>query len=338
MIVRRVLLCVVLLAAASAVRCGNSTSTTPSGTPTRIISITGSLAFGNVPVGGASTLTIGIANSGNSTLTISGVAAIGSTGSAGLSINPGSGTVAPGGTLSISVQFAPAAIQSYSTVITVAGDQTSGTNTINFSGSGVVPTGPLTSFGDGQRLVNTVIAPGIYYSVPPTGCYFERDSGTDGTPNEIIANNQLGSGLGQWIVEIKSTDVAFTSLGCGTWNQTPRSGLKSTITPGMWQIGSQIQAGTWTTNSVSSCAWERLSDTSAEPSAILANNFASSAGLQTVTILPSDAAFDATVQCGTWVRSSSAATEEIAGQTMTFAEIAANRDLARAQWPRRPHR
>ncbi len=105
---------------------------TPPPSPTRIISLSGNLAFGSVAVGSTATRTLTIANSGTSTLTWTGI----STGSAALTANPTSGAVAAGGSQAVTLAFAPTAVQSYNGTVTVTGDQTSGTNTTTVSGSG----------------------------------------------------------------------------------------------------------------------------------------------------------------------------------------------------------
>ncbi|MCH2253437.1 MAG: choice-of-anchor D domain-containing protein, partial [Vicinamibacterales bacterium] len=106
------------------------TQTTP--TPTRIIGLSGNLAFGDVQVGTSATTTLTLSNSGNSTLTWSGL----STGDAVFEDYPPSGTVAAGASQDITLTFTPAAATSYSSTLTVTSDATSGTNTITVSGTG----------------------------------------------------------------------------------------------------------------------------------------------------------------------------------------------------------
>ena len=117
---------------------GNSSSSTPTPTPTpsRVIGLSGNLAFGNVAVGQNASSTLTITNSGNSTLTVSGM-----TGPGGgvYTSSFTSGTIAAGGSQPSTIRFAPTAGQTYSGTLTVTGDQTSGTNTISVSGAGAVP-------------------------------------------------------------------------------------------------------------------------------------------------------------------------------------------------------
>lgn len=128
---KRILAVLVLISAAG---CGGSSSPaapTFSGAVTRTITISGSLNYGTVVVGDVRTdgqFTIG--NTGNSNLTISGM---GSPCGGFFTANWLSGTISPGGSQVVNVRFAPTAVQDCSGVVTVNGDQTSGTNTVPLS-------------------------------------------------------------------------------------------------------------------------------------------------------------------------------------------------------------
>jgi hypothetical protein len=97
------------------------------------------LTFGNVPVGQSSTSTLTITNTGNAVLTLTGLTAPGGVYTA----NPAGMTVAAGGSLPVTIQFAPVAAVNYGGTLTISGDQTSGTNTLPVSGTGV--TAPVTT-------------------------------------------------------------------------------------------------------------------------------------------------------------------------------------------------
>jgi hypothetical protein len=79
-------------------------------------------------------LTLIISNLGNSPLAVSGMTLPG-----GNVYSPGfsGGTIQPGASRPVAITFAPPAAQSYSGVLTVNGDQTSGDNTIAVSGTGL---------------------------------------------------------------------------------------------------------------------------------------------------------------------------------------------------------
>src|SRR5262249_42509803 len=92
---------------------GGSSPTSPTNNtpaPTRIINVTGNLTYGQVIVGDVRTDgVITISNTGNATLTISGI-----TGPCGsfFTVSWASGTIAPGGSQTVNVRFAPTAVQS----------------------------------------------------------------------------------------------------------------------------------------------------------------------------------------------------------------------------------
>jgi hypothetical protein len=111
--------------------------------PTKIIALTGNLAFGNVTVGSTATQSFTIQNSGTATLTITALSALGGTGATAFTSSWSSGVIPSGGTQAVSVQFTPPAAQYYDHVLTAIGDQTSGNNGINVSGTGIrVPPPP----------------------------------------------------------------------------------------------------------------------------------------------------------------------------------------------------
>jgi hypothetical protein len=105
---------------------------------TRIIGLSGNLAFGGVLVGSSANAVLTIANTGNSALTVSGIVV--SSALVGVSsASWTSGTIAAGASQQVIVQFAPTANVSYSGTLTVMSDATGGTNTISMSGVGTSP-------------------------------------------------------------------------------------------------------------------------------------------------------------------------------------------------------
>jgi hypothetical protein len=305
----------VALVLTQSLACGSKggTPTTPS-TPvpvasTRIINVFGSMTFGAIDVGSSFSNTLAIQNQGNASLTITGI-----TGSNGITavttVSWSGGTIAPGATQNVTVKFTPAATTSYTGTITVNGDQTSGTNTIAFSGSGVPPPGGATSFGTGQFRVGTDITAGRFFTDPPASCYWERQSGFGGTFSEIVANDFVSYDAGQLIVDIAGSDKGFKSDACGTWlRDSPRRGFSTNITPGMWLVGSQIAPGTYRIGGGAGCYWERLRGFSGNFGDIIANNFSSTATVQFVTISGGDVGFNNDGDCGTWAPSATIAQE-----------------------------
>ena len=78
-----------------------------------------------------------------------------------------------------------------------------------------LPTIMVASFGSGDWVVGQDIAPGRYATDGTGGnCYWERASGFTHNADEVITNDLQS---GRAIVEIKASDVRFTSRDCGTW-------------------------------------------------------------------------------------------------------------------------
>jgi hypothetical protein len=132
----------VFVLAVSVASCGDDPSPTqpttpPAPTQTRVISVFGSMNFGAVQLGSSVVNTLTVQNSGNDTLTVTGM-----TGSGGITAvtqaSPTSFSVSPGGKLDVIVRFAPTLPIDYSGTISVNGNHTAGTNTIAFSGSGTL--------------------------------------------------------------------------------------------------------------------------------------------------------------------------------------------------------
>ena len=87
------------------------------------------------------------------------------------------------------------------------------------------PTGPWTSFGDGQYEVGNqpgMVKPGKYRTTVPTGrhCYWERQSNLSGGLEAIIANDNVNPGS-PVVLTILATDKGFKSDGCGEWKLAP---------------------------------------------------------------------------------------------------------------------
>ena len=106
----------------------------------RAISLsTTSLNFGNEVVGGTSTLAVSVKNTGNSSLTISGVSIAGT----GFSLSSGTAgaTLAAGQTADLNVVFSPKATGSASGKITITSNASSTASTITVAGTGVSSAG-----------------------------------------------------------------------------------------------------------------------------------------------------------------------------------------------------
>jgi hypothetical protein len=166
------------------------------------------------------------------------------------------------------------------------------------------PTAPRMQFGPGQYRVGVDIPAGRYYNDPAGGCHFQRLRGFGGTGSDVIVETAVDFDAGQWIVDLLPTDAGFqTVANCNVWFTTPRRGLLTSITAGMWIVGAQITPGTYRTETAAQgCFWQRVSSFTGAGDAVLANGLATSAGPQLVTIASTDAGFSTNVECGTWSR------------------------------------
>lgn len=156
------------------------------------------------------------------------------------------------------------------------------------------------SFKDGTWQVGTNIQPGIYRTEGSIFCYWERLSGFGGTIDEIISNETLS---GPGVVLILPSDAGFSSSGCGTWILQTEQIIAATVPQssfgdGIWRVGIDIQAGTYSTDGSDFCYWERSSGFGGTINEIISNETLTGPGVLTVS--PSDAGISSS-GCGTWV-------------------------------------
>lgn len=153
--------------------------------------------------------------------------------------------------------------------------------------------------GDGIWLVGPDIKPGIYVAPDAPGCYWERLSGLSGEFADLITNSNVS---GQAVVEVRKSDTAFSSSGCGTWvkvSKVPKAPQQSVHEDGVWLVGRQLAPGTYRSPGGSGCYWERLSGLSGDFEDLIVNRHAR--GPSVVEIKPTDAGFS-TTGCGIWRR------------------------------------
>ncbi len=96
----------------------------------RLVALSGNLAFGSFNVGSVAQATLTIGNTGNSPLTVTGISV--PTGFSGSF----SGTVAPGASQNVAISFTPTSATNYGGNITVNSNATGGASTIAVSGTG----------------------------------------------------------------------------------------------------------------------------------------------------------------------------------------------------------
>jgi hypothetical protein len=107
---------------------------------TRVIGVSGDLAFGSVTVGTSTQRIMTISNGGNSDLSVSSISY-----PTGFSVW-WSGTIAAGNSADVSVSFIPQAVANYGGAVTINSDATSGDNTLAVSGTGFSCIQSLSSF------------------------------------------------------------------------------------------------------------------------------------------------------------------------------------------------
>jgi hypothetical protein len=151
------------------------------------------------------------------------------------------------------------------------------------------------TFGDGTWRVGSQVTPGTYRT-RQTGpsCYWARLSGFGGTTGDIIANN---FGTGYQAVTISASDAGFQTQGCGTWTSNLSATGAWPRTDGVFIVGTDVSARTYSAPGGSSCYWARLSGFGGTVWDIIANDFGSTHVV--VTIAPGDVGFE-TSNCGTW--------------------------------------
>ena len=132
---------------------------------------------------------------------------------------------------------------------------------------------------------------------------WKRLSGFSGASSDTIEWGVYVDG--NVIVEISPTDVGFSSDDdCGTWNLVDVGSLSSvsTITTGLWAVGSEIAPGTWRTTGVENCVWKRLSGFSGASSDTIEWGVYVD-GNVIVEISPTDVGFSSDDDCGHLVAS-----------------------------------
>ncbi len=115
-----------------------ATTPPPAPSPTRVINVSGNLAFGEVSVGSSRSATITISNSGNSVLTVTSLSASGGIASQSAA-SWTSGQIQAGSSQAVTITFQPTTAGTYTGTLTVVADHTSGSNSISISGSAIQP-------------------------------------------------------------------------------------------------------------------------------------------------------------------------------------------------------
>jgi len=188
------------------------TATFALGDPTRIIALSGSLAFGTVNIGQSASATFTITNNGNSTLTITGMTAPAGGAYAGTWT---SGTIPAGASQLVTIIFTPAAAQSYNGTLTVTGDQTSGTNTLPISGTGAgTATGSAKYDGTYDFLFKSPAPGGATVSNNSARYFIIKNGSISSTDGAITSGTVDASG------NVRFTSVCPINNSVATWTGT----------------------------------------------------------------------------------------------------------------------
>ena len=196
--------------------------------PTRIISVSGNLAFGNVTVNSSAQSTMTINNTGNSTMTVSSIGyPSGFSGS-------WSGTIVAGSSQDVTVTFSPTSATSYGGTVTVYSDMTSGVNTISASGTGTVVTATRIISLSGNLAFGNV------------------------TVNSSAQSTMTINNTGNSTMTVSS--ISFPSGFSGSWSGTIAAGNSQNVTVTFSPTSETSYSGTMTVNSDATSGVNTISD------------------------------------------------------------------------------
>lgn len=158
-------------------------------TATRTLTATPtSLNFGNEPVGSANTLSVSLKNTGNSSITISGVSPTAMDVVAGGGIS--GATLAPGQTATLSVTFAPKQAETMSGTVKISSNATGSPTSVGVAGVGVASTGHSVTLNWVASTSPNVSGYNVYRATGVTGAYAKLTaspvSGTKYTDTSVV--------------------------------------------------------------------------------------------------------------------------------------------------------
>jgi hypothetical protein len=276
--------------------CSKDTPASP--TPTSSITLSGNMNFGSVTVGqtGASTLTI--SNAGTAVLTIANV-----TYPTGFTGGFVSGTIPAGGSQAVTVTFTPTTAQAYSGNIMVTGSQSSGTNSILVSGTGVaVPTFTLSGLVTETPPTTSTLLSGVVVTVVDGA-----NQGRTATTGNDGRYQITGVVNGGFTVSASKAGYTTAMLPIGINGNTTLDFRLEPTTPrtsfgsGQYRVGTDIPAGRYYADIGNGCHFQRVRAFGGAPSDAIVDvviNF--DAGQWIVDLLSTDAGFVTDANCGFW--------------------------------------
>jgi hypothetical protein len=225
---------------------------------TRVIGLSGNLAFGNVSPGASATSTLTISNTGDTPLNVSSISY-----PAGFS-GAFAGAIPAGTSQNVTVTFAPTQLTTYGGTVTVVSDKTSGTDTISTSGTGAP--GALFDFtGDRKsEILWRHATNGQVWLWPMNGAanlsenFVRRVADTvweirgqgdqDGDfTADILWRNKVSGGIVFWPMNgstpvsesfVSTVDPAYDIVGTGDYNGDGKSDI-------LWRHGANGQVWIW---------------------------------------------------------------------------------------------
>lgn len=262
------------------------------------ITLSGNMNFGNVTVGSTATSTLTIANSGASPLTITSI-----TYPAGFTGNFASGTIAAGGSQAVTVTFAPTAAQAYTGNVTVAGNQSTGTNTIAISGTALAAqtftlSGIVT---ESAPTTSTVLAGARVTIIDGANQGKTATTGADGRYS--IAGVANGGYTVTAVVAGYRDGVQPVGINGNTTLDFRLDPLapRTSFGPGQYRVGSDIPAGRYYSDPSDGCHYQRVRGFGGATADVITDNFVQFDAAQWIVDLSStDAGFVTDANCNKW--------------------------------------
>ncbi|HEX4019322.1 MAG TPA: hypothetical protein VHX15_21495 [Frankiaceae bacterium] len=159
-------------------------------------------------------------------------------------------------------------------------------------------------FADGSYAVGNKpgqIAPGLYTSATPLGANCQLDRRFVNS----LSDFGLQSNGGRNFIQIPAQpNQIVTSAGCGVW-VTPKATSynpdRATAKFGSYRIPTDLLPGTYVAPGAPGCAWQLVSNFTANPQSILGTIFETAGKQPRVTITSADGGFNSN-PCGGWKR------------------------------------
>ena len=276
--------------------CGKDTPVAP--TQTSAIALSGNMNFGNLTVGTSATSTLTIANTGAGELTVTNVAY-----PSGFTGTFSSGAIPANGSQTVTVTFAPIAVQSYTGNITVTGNQASGTNTIAVAGAGVAtPTFTLAGIiTETPPTTSTVISGVVVTFVDGANQGKTATTGTDGRyqiPGVVNGGYTVSAAKAGYTTVLLPVGINGNStLDFRLEPTAPRTSFG----PGQYRVGPDIPAGRYYSDPSRDCHFQRVRAFGGAPSDTIVDSIVTfDAGQWIVDLLSTDGGFVTDANCGTW--------------------------------------